>query len=578
MTPSELFTLMVQQGDLVTDRFHDCLRRHPDKTFIYYGEADRAVSYQAFYDEVSRLAAALQGLDIAAEDRVSVFTRNAYLATLAMFAIWEIGAVYAPVNFNYMGRLLAYQLKDTAPKALIFDTNMAATVGDIADELSIPHLIVHEPRPGDHDHQGAVLPATLASRPGLLRLDEILARPGQHRRVPRTYADIANIVYTSGTTGPAKGVVQPYRWINQYTFYGRNLLDADDTIYCDLPMYHVGGALFLVAKACWTGATVALYDRFSPQKFWERIRRTQATNCVLLDVMVPWLMSAPPSPADREHTLKSVHMQPLPLTHRAVAERFGFEVVSAGFGQTESGNGFIALIDEFNGGAGRPAAFQRGLPVAEVFATARRLGVMVVQGSDELAKGFMGRASPLLETAVLDAADNVCAPGEIGQLGFRPRFPELLLRNYFNKPETTVKVFSNLWFHTGDACYRTADEVYYFVDRMGGFFRVRGENVSSYQVEDLLNGHPKIRATAAVPIPATDGDEEDCAVFIELMENEQMSEAELRDFARQVMPKFMSPKYVRFVAALPLTPTSKVEKYKLKQGLLAELAGPTAGA
>jgi Acyl-CoA synthetases (AMP-forming)/AMP-acid ligases II len=103
----------------------------------------------------------------------------------------------------------------------------------------------------------------------------------------------------------------------------------------------------------------------------------------------------------------------------------------------------------------------------------------------------------------------VLPPGQVGQLAFRPRFPGLLLQEYFRKPEATIKVFRTCWFHTGDACKQLDDGsgLYCFVDRMGGFFRVRGENVSSFEVEALIASHAKVRAAAAVPIPAKVGSE-----------------------------------------------------------------------
>ncbi|KYO56443.1 AMP-binding protein (plasmid) [Tistrella mobilis] len=580
MNAQALFAMMVQQGDVVTDRFRDAVRHHPDQTFIRYGEEGRDLSFAAFEAEVATLAAALQEMGLEPDDRVSVFTRNSWIATLAMFAVWEAGAVYAPVNFNYAGRLLAYQLNDTAPRVLITDADLALAVAAVLDEVRLTNIVVHRPLPSDHDHDPAkaALPPALLARPGLHDLAELMRTPRRHRPVTRGAADIANIIYTSGTTGPAKGVVQPFRWINQYTFKSRAFLTPEDTIYCDLPLYHVGGAMFLVAKACWTGCAVSLWDKFSPTRFWDRVRAHRASNAVLLDVMVPWLMSADPRADDRDNTMMRVHMQPLPARHHEVAQRFGIPFSTAGFGQTESGNGFVALIDQFGETEAKRPEFRVGHDRATVLEIARRRGVMVVDGAEPLAKGFMGRPSPLLEAAVLDADDNVLGPDEAGQLAFRPRFPHLLLKSYFNKPDATIKTFSNLWFHTGDAVRRTEDDVYYFIDRMGGFFRVRGENVSSYQVEDLLNTHPDIRATAALPVPAEEGEEEDCAVFIQLVEGCSMTEAELRSFAASVMPRYMTPRHVRFVEALPVTPTNKIEKYKLKQSLLAELAAARAAA
>jgi crotonobetaine/carnitine-CoA ligase len=146
-----------------------------------------------------------------------------------------------------------------------------------------------------------------------------------------------------------------------------------------------------------------------------------------------------------------------------------------------------------------------------------------------------------------------------------------MLNGYFNKPEATLEVFRNLWFHTGDACYKDEDETYYFVDRMGGFIRTRGENISSYQIEDFINSHPRVDVCAAFPIPAEEGEEDDIVVYIVPKQGEDLGEEDLKTWIASEMPKFMWPKHIRFAQELPRTPTNKVEKYKLKQAILSEL-------
>ena len=289
--------------------------------------------------------------------------------------------------------------------------------------------------------------------------------------------------------------------------------------------------------------------------------------------MTPWLLGAPPRDDDRANTLAMVHMQPLPPNHREVAARFGVNFVTAGFGQTESGNPFVGMIDELGSEEGVPESLRKSHSKTAIRALCDKLGVLLVDGAQKLPVGFMGRPSPLLEVAILDEDDNRVAPGVVGQLGIRPRFPGLLLQEYFRKPEATLKTFRNLWFHTGDACAEIPDGsgVYRFVDRMGGFFRVRGENVSSFEVEALISRHPKVQATAALPIPAAEGSEDDIVAFVQPVAGERPSEDEIREHARAVMPKYMIPKHIRFVDALPVTPTNKVEKYKLKQQIAQEL-------
>ena len=571
MTPAQAFAKMVSQGDVVIDRFDDWVRQQPDKLFIDYGEDDIRLSYAQFARQADAVAAGLVAQGAITGDHISVMTRNSLVATLVMFACWRIGCVYAPVNFNYKGKLLSYQLNDTLPRVLVVGTDCAEPVHEVLAETSIEALLVHRPQPGDHDFGQGKVPAGFGAGRRIGELAQVLADAGVPVAVPRVYSDLANIIYTSGTTGPAKGVLQSFRWMNQYSLVMRSMNGADDVIYCDLPLYHVGGAFFMITRAVWSGNTVSLWDKFSPNTFWDRIARNGCSTAVLVDVMIPWLMSAAPRASDSENTLNKVHMQPLPLNHHAVAQRFGIDFITCGFGQTEAGMGCAALIDELGDAEGTPKALWRGPSKAEIRAAMSAFGLPVIRGDQALAKGFMGLPSPLLDAAVLDPEDNQVADGELGQLAFRPRFPSLILEAYFKKPEATIRTLRNCWFHTGDACYRGKDGLWYFVDRMGGFFRVRGENVSSYQVEDLINSHPKVRATAAIPVPADQGDEEDVAVFVELKDGQTMSDDELRDHARDVMPKYMVPKHVRFVPALPLTPTNKVEKYKLKQQLMAEL-------
>lgn len=571
MTPEQIFEELVAAGDIALYKLDECAEKYPDKTFIHYGETGARLSFAQVKQRADALAAGLAELGVTRGDRVSVLTANSLVAVLAMFAAWRAGALYAPVNFNLRGQLLSYQLNDARPAVLITAPAFSEALGEIAEEMPMRHLIVHADRYGDDAADGEELSRRFDGKQ-VHRFSSLLASTGPAPQVELSPFDPATIIYTSGTTGPAKGVVLGFRWISQYNFVGRTQLNSEDVIYCDLPMYHVAGAYALVARALWHGNTVGLWDRFSASQFWERIAECGATQCIMLDVMVPWLMSAPPRASDRANTLNKVHMQPLPANHHEVAQRFGFDFVTCGFGQTESGSGFTALIDEFGDEHGTPPELYRGLSKAEYRARAARYGRILLDGRQSIPKGFMGRPSPFLEAAILDEDDNRLPPGAVGQLAFRPRFPGLLMQSYFNKPEATLKAWRNLWFHTGDACVRDEEGNYRFVDRMGGYFRVRGENVSSYEVESLLAAHPAVRAVAAVAAPARIGGEDEIAVFVELKEGQGATEEELAAFAANTMPKYMQPSYIRLIDALPVTPTSKVEKYKLRQMLVAELA------
>jgi crotonobetaine/carnitine-CoA ligase len=231
------------------------------------------------------------------------------------------------------------------------------------------------------------------------------------------------------------------------------------------------------------------------------------------------------------------------------------------------------LIDEAPEGGGTPEAYQKGYSREETLQVARELKMPVVRGDEPIQKGFMGTPCLLHEMSILNERDEELPPGEYGQIGLRSRLPYVLLNEYFNKPEATAEAFRNLWFHTGDGAHQDAQGYCYFVDRMGGFIRVKGENISSFQIEDVINTHPHIRMSAAFSIPAAEGLEDDIVVYAVPVAEAELTVADLQEWTRLEMPKYMWPKHIRLVESLPRTPTHKVEKYKLRDRILEEIKG-----
>ena len=556
---------------LLVRKFETWALERPQKTFFYYGEADRHYTYDEFNTMSNRIANNLQRMGVAKGDRVSLFLKNPLVTILSMFALWKLGAVFCPTNFLYKGRLLSYQLNDTDPRLLILENGREPLLNDIKDEIECRRVALYRPEAGQHDFDPETNQFELDSAFEVTPFSELLTGNGENPGVDINYWDTANIVYTSGTTGPPKGVVQSHRWLQNYCFYGVKLLHPEDVAYCDLPLYHVGGAFSLVGRAAWRGCTVAVWDRFSATDFWRRIHQSGASYTLLLDVVMPWLMKHDPTEDDRNNTLRRVHMQPLPEYHHEFAERFGIDFVNVGYGATEIGYVCAGIIDETADGGGTPKKYQKGYSRDEVLQVAKDLQMPVKRGDRPIQKGFMGTPCLLHEMAILNDRDEELPPGEYGQIGLRSRLPYVLLDEYFHKPEATAEAFRNLWFHTGDGAYRDKSGYCYFVDRMGGFIRVKGENISSFQIEDFINTHPKIKMSAAFSIPATEGLEDDIVVYAVPVSDVQLSVQELRDWTRRKMPKYMWPRHLRLVKSLPQTPTHKVEKYKLRERILEEI-------
>lgn len=562
-TTTQLEALLTADGTTLPERLDHWAQATPQAICLYDGETDREYTYAEFGALTDAVAGSLARWGIVPGDRISVFTTNSLLAATLMFACWKAGAIYAPVNFSYRGRLLSYQLRDTSPRLLVTDAELVERIpevaGDLADDAALSVAVFED------DAEAAV--------GGLPRVPwSALTQQAPRPDVTIGPADPANIVYTSGTTGPAKGVLQPHLWINQYTFGLRSLIDSRDVVYNDLPMYHVGGAFANVGRAIWKGAEAAIWNRFSPSEFWSRIERRGATAAILLDVMIPWLMKAPESDADRANTLSKVHMQPLPLHHTAVATRFGLDVVSAGFGQTESGGPLKIVMLETAEGEGTPEHLRKGLLGEELTAACQERGFSVVDGTTVTEKGAMGYPSHFVEAMIVDESDAECPRGVPGELVVRPKISHIMMTEYIGKPEATATAWRGGWFHTGDSALQNPDGSFRFVDRMGDRIRVKGENLSSFQVEDLLNGHPDVQMTAVFAIPSSEGSEDDIVAYVVLVEDSRTTEDDLHRFAQEQMPKFMRPAHIRIVADIPRTPTNKIEKYKLKQDFTAQTA------
>ncbi len=569
MDLSEVKRELTVGGEIITEILEKWAREITDKTFIFYGEENLTLTFGEFNQLSNSIGHYLLSMGIEKGDRIAVFLKNPLITAMAMFGIWKSGAVFCPVNFNYKGRLLSYQIKDTSPKLIITEIELAPLLNEVKADIQTVPVILHRPGESNHDYKPDSRNISLDKVFLEVPFEEMTRGKTSNLEVDLGYMDTASIIYTSGTTGPPKGVVQSYRWLNNYVFNWKRLFNQEDIIYNDLPLYHVAGSFFNLVRGAWVGCGNALWDKFSSKDFWARIQQSGSTSAVLLDVMVPWLMNAPETPDDYKNTLNKVYMAPLPQYHHAVAKRFGIDFVISGFGQTETGHGSICIIDELK--EGTPPELYKGHPKEEIFRIAEKFNMLVVKGDEEGSKGILGKPSLLFEANIHNPLDEECAAGEVGELVFRPRFPNLIFTEYFNKPEASLKAFRNLWFHTGDASFRDEAGVYYFVDRMGSAIRVKGEFVSSYQVEDIINGHPKVDVCAALPIPADVGGEQDIAVFIVPKGGEKLTEEEIGGWIKTAMPKFMWPRYIRFIDDLPKTPTSKIEKYKLREQIKKEL-------
>jgi carnitine-CoA ligase len=281
-----------------------------------------------------------------------------------------------------------------------------------------------------------------------------------------------------------------------------------------------------VFSALLSGGSIAVVERFSASRFWDDVRYFGAQVALSVFSMIPILMSAPPSPRDRDHPLEMFYMGKSALDE-PLRERFGVRSVET-YTSTEAG---IAT----------------GSPYGEW-----RLGSCGTVHSERF------------DAAVVDEHDRLLSPGEPGELVLRPKQPYVITTGYYGTPEATADVFRNLWFHTGDRVWRDEDGYFYFLDRMKDSIRRRGENISAFDLECEVNTHPAVLECAAFGVPS-ELEDEDVKLAVVLRPGMSLTPEELVEFCAERLPKFMVPRYVELMAALPRTPTDKVAKYKLRE-------------
>ena len=485
-----------------------------DLPFLRVGELRR--SFAEMRDAVARLAGSFRAAGIVAGDRVAIMAENRAEIVDAWFAASWLGAILVPFNTATRGPQLAHVIVDSGPRVFAVDPDLLPQLDAV--ELLPPELerIWLLGDGGEPAYRG--LPVSRFPGPG----EPVAAEPVRP-------GDTTAILYTSGTTGPSKGVCCPqaqFYWWAHSTAAMLGGLTAEDVLYTSLPLFHTN-ALNTCMQALIHGSQVVVGPRFSASRFWQRLVEADATVTYLLGAMISILSKTPPSPYETQHRVR-VALAPATQAelHDVFRERFGV-VLRDGFGMTET-NAVIGARD------------------------------------GEQRAGTMGRVMPGYEARIVDEDDNELPDGTAGELVLRASEPFAFATGYWRLPELTVESWRNLWFHSGDRAVRDPDGSFRFLDRMKDAIRRRGENISAWEVEQVLQSHPDVAAAAVVPVPSELGEDEVLA-FVVLRAGASADPVELIRHCEPRLAYFAIPRYVDVVEELPLTPNGKVRKFALRE-------------
>jgi crotonobetaine/carnitine-CoA ligase len=343
-----------------------------------------------------------------------------------------------------------------------------------------------------------------------------------------TPSDTAEVLFTSGTTGRSKAVMLSHNQICRGAgWVAWSLgLGPDDVLHAWPPIFHVAAQIDGILPMVVGGGAAALYPRFSRSSFWAQVEESRATVFIGFANVLEWLSQLDPRPDDAESTLRAGIVGAVPAAlARTFSERFG-----------------VRLHDSY------------GMTEVEPIA--------IPPPDRHVPPGAWGPPRPDLEVVVLDEDDVVLPVGATGQIAVRPRVPDIVTRGYEDDADATLAVMRNFWFHTGDLGRFDEDGNLWFVDRMRHAIRRRGENISSWEIEQVLLTHPAIDECCAVGIPDGLG-EDDVLVAIVEAAGTEVELASLREWCAARMARFMVPRFAVIVDELPRTPVAKVIKQEI---------------
>jgi crotonobetaine/carnitine-CoA ligase len=503
------------------------LARHaaatPERIFAVFADGS-GWSYAETRRQALRVGAGLAAVGVKQGDTVLIWLPNGRRALAAWFGANHLGAVSVAINTGYRGRLLAHVVGNS-------DAAVAICHEDLLDRLleddcrGALRIVFTAP-----DRAAALAGSFARHGITLLPYGALDGDPDGVAVPPLLPWDLQSICYTSGTTGPSKGVLSSYLHLHTMGWNCTHGVTAEDRYLINLPLFHVGGTLY-VTGALARGASIAVMGPFETATFLDVCRTLGATQCLLLGAMVGFLVRTPPGPGDRTHGIRRASIIPLGEDAPVAAERFGFEVVTL-----------------FN--------------MSEVSAP-------IVSGPNPTLRGTCGRLREGVQARIVDQNDCEVPHGTVGELVIRSDTPWTLSHGYHRNPEATARAWRNGWFHTGDAFRRDAEGNFFFVDRVKDAIRRRGENISSFEVEAEILADPAVLEAAAVGVPSELGEEDVLAVVVP-KPGRRIDPAALVTALAGRMPHFMVPRYVRVADALPKTPTAKVEKHALRSAGLTD--------
>ena len=482
---------------------------------------ERSLGYAEIERLSNNIAAGFTRIGVSKHDVVCQMLPNCESFVLNWMALAKLGAVQAPINPQFRGAALSRLLNLTEAKVLIVDSTLQSAVAAVAQEL------VHLQQIVIRGTTQAPPPAAL-SRFTVVALENVWVVDSAPPSVTVSYADPLMLLFTSGTTGPSKAVEISHRYALHYAaeYIEHWQITPDDVMYTAYPLFHVDASISTFLTALHRGARAVVMPTFSVSRFWRDIRSHGGTITTMMGAVATFLYECERHCDDADNPLRLALVAPMPAFWRDFETRFDVKVV-AGYGSTEACFPCWGSLDEPH----RDDTF--------------------------------GKPCEHWELRIGDAADEALPANVAGEILIRPRRPFTMMTGYYKNPQATAETWRNLWHHSGDLGFLDELGYLHFVGRLKDAIRRRGENISAFEVEEVLDQHPQVLESAVIGVPS-EYTEEDVKAVIVVRHNSTLSAADIVEWAASRLPRYALPRYVEFAAQLPTTETSKVRKQQLR--------------
>ncbi|MDQ0691373.1 class I adenylate-forming enzyme family protein [Arthrobacter sp. W4I7] len=491
-----------------------------DSIFLMDGE--RRSTFAEVHEQTNKIANALAGFGVGKDRRVTLVMENSDDMVRSAFAINKLGAAWTTTGTDFRGAHLLDAITRAESDVLVTDAKFVDRLAALG-RIPQSHVFVRggiddvEPIPGTIMHD----------------FDALSTGSSNEVSVTLTPSQPSAILWTSGTTGRPKGVVQSHHvWLMQADFNAeRRGIRKGDVIYCCMPMYNSGGWTVNTFPALVRGIPMGIDAKFSVSNFWDRIRHYGATHTFTVGAMHMFLWNQPERPDDADNPLRGAGMIPMPPDIKSkFAKRFGIEDIYAAYGQSEI------------------------------------VYVSFAEGTKEWKPGSSGKPVPGITVRMLDDDDREVPTGSVGEICIRTDDPWMMFSGYFNNAEATAEAFRNGWFHTGDLGRFDEDGELFFADRKADYIRYKGRSVASFEVESLAINHPAVAEVGAVGVTSEELEHEaEIKLFVMLKEGQAVTAEELARYINDNGPYYLVPRFIEFIEEMPHNENGKLQKFLLRK-------------